>query len=123
MLSYLHEAIGAVAAAGIRQGVRLTGRRVARRDAPWLDCPMGPRGRIGGEFYDQLARRERLQIRRTPEAGLLPDFGALRGSRFEPTQVRPEIRDFYEHTACYRLEAWSEAAVATRLFLWALTRF
>jgi hypothetical protein len=37
--------------------------------------------------------------------------------------VDPAIRDFYEHTAAYRLEAWSEAGLPTRLFLWALTRF
>src|SRR5262249_12836412 len=34
-----------------------------------------------------------------------------------------EIRDFYEHTSCYRLEAWSDAPVPTRPFLWALTTF
>lgn len=38
-------------------------------------------------------------------------------------RIRPEIRDFYEHTSGYRLEAWSEAPLPTRLFLWALTRF
>ena len=117
------EAIGAGAGAGIRRWVRLTGRRVAKRDAPWLDCPMGRPGRIGAEYYPYLAEREHLQIRPSPEAGLLPSFGDLKGRRFEPSEVRPEIRDFYEHTSCYHLEAWSEAPVPTRLFLWALTRF
>ena len=37
--------------------------------------------------------------------------------------MHPAIRDFYEHTACYHLEAWSEAGIWTRVFLWALTRF
>jgi hypothetical protein len=123
MLTFVNEAIGAVAAAGIRQWARLTGKLVSRADAPWLDCPMGPRGRIGSEFYARLAEREHLEVRRAPDAGLLPDFGALRGPHFDPTSVRPEVRDFYEHTSCYRLEAWSEAAVSTRLFLWALTKF
>ena len=41
--------------AGIRLGIRLTGRRVAKASAPWLQCPMGRAGRIGAEFYDQLA--------------------------------------------------------------------
>jgi hypothetical protein len=117
------EAIGAATAAGIRQWVRLTGRRVAKRDAPWLDCPMGQSGRIGAEFYSRLAERERLQIRPAPEAGLLPDFDALKGGRFDPVVVRPEVRDFYEHTSAYHLEAWSEAPVPTRLFLWGLTKF
>jgi hypothetical protein len=37
------------------------------------------------------------------DAGLLPDFEALRGPGFDPNQVDPRIRDFYEHTARYRL--------------------
>ena len=119
----LSEAIGGATAASIRQWVRVTGRRIARRDAPWLDCPMGPPGRIGAEFYRHLAECERLQVRPAPDAGLLPDFDALRSDVFDPGRVRPEIRDFYEHTARYRLDAWSEAAVSTRLFLAALTRF
>jgi hypothetical protein len=115
--------VGAVAAAGIRQWFRMTGRRVARRDTPWLECPMGPPGRIGAEFYTYLAEREQLRLRPSPGAGLLPDFGALRGDRFDPSAVHPAIRDFYEATSRYRLDAWSEAGVPTRLFLWALTRF
>ena len=117
------EMIGAVAAAGIRQWARLTGRRLARRDAPWLDCPMGPGGRIGTAFYASLAEREHLRIEPSPDAGLLPSFDALRGSRFDPARVRPEVRDFYEHTARYRMEAWSEAPIPTRVFLWGLTKF
>lgn len=119
----LGETIGTVAAAGIRQWIRMTGKRIARRDAPWLHCPMGPPDRIGAEFYTYLAEREHLHIRAADGAGLLPDFNALKGGRFDPANVHPDIRDFYEHTSCYRLEAWSEAAVATRLFLWALTTF
>ena len=123
MATSLSEALGAAGGAAIRQWVRLTGRRVRQRDAPWLDCPMGPPGRIGPEFYGRLAERERLHIRTAPDAGLLPDFAALKGGRFDPAAVRPEVRDFYEHTSRYALEAWSEAPVPTRLFLWALTQF
>src|SRR4029077_3984267 len=96
---------------------------LARRDAPWLDCPMGPRGRIGAAVYALLAEREHLCIQPSRRAGLLPNFHALRRGHFDPATVRPEIRDFYEHTACYRLEAWSEAPVLTRVFLWGLTKF
>jgi hypothetical protein len=119
----LREWIGDAGAGGIRQGVRAAGRRVARANAPWLECPMGPRGRIGAEFYDYLVAGTGLEIRREPTAGLLPDFGALGGSGFDPETVNPRVRDFYEHTGCYRLTAWSEAAISTRIFLWALTQF
>src|SRR5262245_40582765 len=81
------------------------------------------RGRIGPEFYKYLAERENLATQRAPNAVLLPCFDALRGPDFDPDQVCPDVRDFYEHTACYRLEAWSEAALSTRFFLWGLTRF
>ncbi len=117
------DVLGDLTAAAIRTGVRWTGRRVPRESAPWLACPAGTSGRIGAEFYDQLARRERLEIRPDPAAGLLPDFGALAGRHLDPAAVHPAVRDFYEHTAAYRLEAWSEAGLWTRFFLWGLTRF
>jgi hypothetical protein len=123
VVSVLSEAIGRATAAAIRQWVRITGKRIARRHALWLDCPMGPPGRIGADFYKYLAERENLTTQRASDAGLLPCFDALRGPDFAPDHVRSEVRDFYEHTACYRLEAWSEAALSTRLFLWGLTRF
>jgi hypothetical protein len=84
---------------------------------------MGPPGRIGAEFYDRLAEQEHLRIDPAPDAGLLPSFDALKGKGFDPSAVHPAVRDFYEHTANYRLEAWSEAGLATRFFLWGLTHF
>ena len=122
-MNVLTEMAGDAGAQTIRQWVRLSGRRVCRHDALWLNCPMGPPGRIGAEFYDYLAKRERLEVRREPTAGLIPDFDALKGDGFDPGQIHPQVRDFYEHTACYRLAAWSEAAISTRVFLWALTQF
>jgi hypothetical protein len=47
----------------------------------------------------------------------------LRGPDFDPSQLRPEVRDFYEHTSRYRLEAWSDVSLSTRLFLWVLVTF
>ena len=123
MRSTLTAAIGTATAAGIDALIRTTGRRVARGDAPWLDCPLGPPERIGGEFYQRLAEERGLTVAPGTHHGLLPDFDALRGADFDPSAVDPEIRHFYEHTSRYRLEAWSEAPVATRFFLWWLTRF
>jgi hypothetical protein len=123
MLARLSDAVGAVLAAGIRTWVRMTGRRVAKQSTPWLQCPMGPAGRIGAEFYDYLVERDGLRMAPTAEAGLLQSFDALRGPDFDPSAVHPAIRDFYEHTARYHLDAWSEATGPTRFFLWVLTRF
>jgi hypothetical protein len=123
IFSRINDAISACVAGGIRSWVRLTGRRVPRDSAPWLNCPMGPPGRIGAEFYEYLAKRERLRLEPSPDAGLLPSFDALKSASFDPAAVHPMIRDFYEHTARYHLEAWSEASLTTRLFLWGLIRF
>jgi hypothetical protein len=123
MLARLGDSIGAILAAGIRTWVRLTGRRVAKQSAPWLQCPTGPPGRIGAEFYDYLVKRDGLRIERSPDAGLLPSFGALEGAGFDPSAVQPAIRHFYEHTSRYHLDAWSEASLQTRFFLWVLTHF
>jgi hypothetical protein len=114
--------VGAVTAAGIRLWIESTGRRIARAEAPWLESPLGPAtGVIGPAFYGELAAREELEIVPDPCAGLLPDFTVLAGPDFDPAAVRPEIRHFYEHTSRYRLDAWSEAAVSTRVFLQLLT--
>lgn len=115
--------MGGLAARIIRLGVRLTGKHVAKKAMPWLECPMGPDEQIGAAFYEHLARSQGLHIRPAADAGLLSSFGALQSPEFEPSRVHPAIRDFYERTSSYRLEAWSEASVTTRLFLQALTRF
>lgn len=119
----LTDAIGAILSQGIRAWVRYTGQRVTQKSAPWLKCPMGPLGRIGAEYYPYLAARENLTVQPSPEAGLVPSFELLRGPSFDPDAIDPRVRDFYEHTSAYRLEAWSESGPLTKVFLWGLTTF
>ena len=40
-------------------------------------------------------------------AGLLPSMAALDGPGFDSARLRPEVRDFYEHTAAWQMEVWS----------------
>src|SRR5437879_13379650 len=94
------------------------GRKRRRDDVAWLVCPTGPADKIGEHWYEQLARRENLRITASPTAGLLPSLDALRGPSFDPDKVCPEIQDFYQHTARYSLEAWSEVTILMRFFLW-----
>src|SRR3954471_2013242 len=101
----------------------LCGRKRRKTDVPWLVCPTGPADRIGEHWYEQLAQNEKLKITSSPDAGLLPSFDALRGPSFNPDTVCGEVRDFYEHTARYSLEAWSEVTILMRLFLWGLVTF
>lgn len=103
--------------------VILTGRRVSRSEAAWLNCPLGDTVLIGAGIYEQIARDENLEIYSVPDAGLIADFTALGGPRFDPGAVHPRIRHFYEHASQYQLEAWSEVALIGRIFLWLLVEF
>ncbi|MGB9069768.1 MAG: hypothetical protein WCC21_14450 [Candidatus Acidiferrales bacterium] len=123
LTSGFHDAFGAVLEHGIRLWVCITGKRVDKSDVPWLSSPIGTRGRIGSEFYGQLADREGLKIGKSADAGLLPSFDLLKGPQFDPALVRLEIRDFYEHTARFHLEAWSETGLVSSIFMWGLVTF
>jgi hypothetical protein len=41
-------------------------------------------------------------------AGLLADMSQLDGPTFSAADLRPEIRDFYEHTSRWRMEVWTQ---------------
>ena len=45
--------------------------------------------------------------RHQPGAGLLPSMSVLDGPGFDSAALRPEVRDFYEHTAAWEMEVWS----------------
>jgi hypothetical protein len=121
--SGFYKAVGALLEHGICLWVCLTGRLVDKSDAAWLSSPIGTRGRIGNEFYAHLGEREGLTIGKSADAGLLPSFDLLKGPHFDPALVRVEIRDFYEHTARFHLEAWSETGLLSSIFLWGLVTF
>jgi len=121
--SMLGDLIGFVLQTGINIWVRTTGKRLRDTEQPWLQCPLGERGRIGTGIYERIAREENLQIRFPPGAGLIPDFNALRGPTFDPDTIHPSIRHFYEHAAAYHLEVWTEVSLLGRFFLWLLVEF
>ncbi len=119
----LHGAFAALLELGIEWMVRTTGRRIRRSDAPWLTCFLGEPGLIGTGIYQRIADQDQLKLRMPPTAGLIPDFGALRGPTFDPGAVDSRIRHFYEHPAEYHLEVWSEVYLVGRFFLWLLVEF
>jgi hypothetical protein len=121
--SAFHIALGWLLETIIELMVRLTGRRVSRRSAPWLNCPLGDSVLIGTGIYERIAREENLELKVAPNAGLIADFEELRGPSFDPDVVHPRVRHFYEHAAQYQLEAWSEVALVGRFFLWLLVEF
>jgi hypothetical protein len=119
----LHGAFAALLELGIEWMVRVTGRKIRRSDAPWLNCYLGEPGLIGTGIYQRIADHGQLKLRLPPTAGLIPDFEALRGPSFDPGAVDSRIRHFYEHAAEYHLEVWSEVYFVGRFFLWLLVEF
>lgn len=74
----------------------------------WLDAPMSTSARVADGWLDvEAARRGWLLERHDPRAGLLPSMTVLDGPGFDSARLRPEIRDFYEHTAAWEMEAWT----------------
>jgi len=103
--------------------VRLTGRRIRKSEAPWLNCVLGKPGVIGTGVYQRIADEQKLEIGQPPDAGLISSFESLRGPSFDPDRVDARIRHFYEHTALYKLEVWSEVYFAGKFVLWLLVEF
>jgi hypothetical protein len=100
--------------------IRIFGRVVRESAAGWLSGPIGG-DYIGDRPYDEVAARENLEVvRRSSSGGLLPDLGVLDGPGFRAGQLRPEVRHFYEHTAAYRMDVWSDSFFPGKIGLWLL---
>ncbi len=125
-MSALARAVGWVGAQVIYLLLWLFGRTHQRAELGWLDGPFG--GDVIGEApYREAAAAEGLTLDRNPaDGGLLPCFAALDGEGFDARQVHPLIRDFYEHTTAFSMDAWSKtyfpANVALALLVTTLSR-
>ncbi len=91
-----------------QQWVRLTGRRVLLADHNWLDGPIGNTRIIGKRFFAEYAREHGFEIVEGVHRGLMNNFSVLFEDSNAPDVVAPAVRDFYEHTSDYSLDAWSE---------------
>ncbi|MGH3504070.1 MAG: hypothetical protein ACRDQA_24710, partial [Nocardioidaceae bacterium] len=95
---------------GTRLWWRMWGRQV---DLPgpqgWLDAPITGRGEVGDTWLeDAAAAVGGSLVEATHESGLIPDMSALDSETFSAGDVRPEVRDFYEHTSSWRMEVWTQ---------------
>ncbi len=89
--------------------VRSTGTRLTYAMHPWLRGPMADTLRIGPDFYNVYARSEGLDVHRSPDGGLVNDFGrAVADGSPNRASLSSAVIHFYEHTAAYRFEVWSE---------------
>jgi hypothetical protein len=98
---------GAIFDALIRIWLRMFGRRVDVTTHRWIGGAVGAGTRIGPEVYDDVARQMALHREMREPAGLMRSFDALAGPGFDPSLVRHEVRDFYERTSEYEIDAWA----------------
>ena len=91
-----------------QQWVRSTGRRIRLDDYNWLSGPVGSTRGIGKAFFREYAEKHNLEVVQSGTRGLLLDFRRLAGDLNNPDAVAPAVRDFYERTSAYDLDAWSE---------------
>ena len=94
---------------GSRKFWQLAGRQVDLDGRErWLDAPVSRSPRVSEEWLAaEAARHGGVLGGDEPDAGLLASMALLDGPGFESERLRPEVRDFYEHTAAWHVEVWS----------------
>lgn len=106
-----------------QQWVRVTGRRVDLSRDPWLQGPVGGTDSIAESWLaGEAVRRDAVMDADGEVAGLLASMAALDGAGFTAAALAPAVREFYEQTSRWRLDAsvaWSAWAWP---FGWLLSR-
>lgn len=75
----------------------------------WLDAPVSGRVPVEDTWLEEAGRRAGGGVRSgLAEAGLVPDFAVLDAPGFAATDLDPMVRDFYEVTSRWRMDAWSQ---------------
>jgi hypothetical protein len=89
---------------------RLVGRRVdLDGDHRWLDAPTCGPGPVGGSWLTAEAERVGGSVREdVAGGGLLSSMSVLDGAGFRAADLDQMVRDFYEHTAYWRMEVWAQ---------------
>lgn len=94
--------------AGTRAFWRTVGRRVdLDGEHAWLRAPAAEAGVIGPSWLDAAAAAASGTVERDSERGLVPDLAVLDGPGFRADALSPQVRDFYEHTGAWTMDAWS----------------
>lgn len=99
-----------------QQWVKLTGRRVALADSPWLAGPVGRTTGIGRDYFIRLAQENGYVAETSGDTRGLFQLEQLRAPTFDPDLVQTAVRNFYEATSEYEFESWSEWCGAFRPF-------
>jgi hypothetical protein len=92
---------------------RLRGRPVDLGGAHrWLAAPMHDAQRVGDGWLRTAASDIGATLREPADGGLLADLAQLDGPDFRAADLRPEVRDFYQRTASWRMEVWTQWTAA-----------
>lgn len=110
---------GHVVDSATQQWVRATGRLIDLGAHPWLAGPSGDPAGISDEWVTREAAR--LGGRAENGGGLLGSMDVLRGAGFDPDQLAGEVREFYEQTAGWRMDVWSQWSPPAWPFAWLLS--
>jgi hypothetical protein len=73
----------------------------------WLDAPMHGAGVVGDEWLAAAAAQSGTRLEESSGGGLLRAMADLDSAVFQHDLVDPIVRDFYEHTAQWRMEVWT----------------
>lgn len=97
---------------GSRKLWRALGRPVDLVDEHrWLRAPTSAAAVVRDGWLDaEAALHDGYVDEAAPGAGLLASMALLDGPGFVADDLAPEVRDFYEHTADWRVEVWSSWA-------------
>lgn len=93
---------------------RLAGRPVDPAGSErWLAAPTSGGPSVADGWLDAAAAAVGGTVRERAEpAGLLGSMSQLDGPGFRASDLRPEIRDFYEQTSAWRMEVWTQWTAA-----------
>lgn len=93
-----------------REFWKVRGRRVDLNGSEgWLSAPMHQGSTVGDAWLQAAATAHNgTVVEQVDGAGLLKDMSQLDGSHFRASELRREVRDFYEHTSAWRMEVWTE---------------
>jgi hypothetical protein len=101
--------------------VKVTGKRFDPVENKWLLGPIGDTEIIKDKFINDLADNENLEVcENVANVGLLESFEELELTVEEKQLLNPSVADFYEKTANYDFEVWSEWCGIFRPFGWIL---
>jgi hypothetical protein len=101
-----------------QQIVRATGRKVSSDEHPWLLGPVGGFREIGDDWLRIEADRNGGSV---GEGGLLDAMSELDGPGFRASDLAEPVVNFYERTAEWRLEVWSQWCPAAWPFGWLIS--